>query len=83
MLLERGRSMNTLAAYRRDLVRYLVELTAFGVSVEDADDDVIVRHLALLRSRGLAAASLRRAAVTIRSFHRWRTAEGLAAAPVG
>ena len=83
LLLERGRAANTLAAYRRDLSRYLAWLTSVDASIEDADDDAILRHLASLRSSGLAAASLRRAAVTIRSFHRWRSVEGLATGPVG
>ncbi len=83
LLLERGRSSNTLAAYRRDLVRYTDWLAETGLSVEAADDDAILRHLEALRSRELAVASLRRAAVTIRSFHRWRTSEGIAAGSVG
>lgn len=83
LLFERGRSANTLAAYRRDLVRYTLWLSEHGLIVDDADDDTIARHLASLRSENLAAASLRRAAVTIRSLHRWRTAEGLAGGSVG
>ncbi len=83
MLLERGRSANTLAAYRRDLTRYVCWLNAASASVDSADDDLILRHLGSLRSAGLAAASLRRAAVTIRSFHRWRSVEGLATGSVG
>ena len=83
LLLERGRSSNTLTAYRRDLVRYAGWLKDRGVTIEAANDDTILRHLEALRSGDLAAASLRRAAVTIRSFHRWRTSEGIAVGSVG
>jgi integrase/recombinase XerD len=83
LLLERGRSANTLAAYRRDLTRWIRWLDAHGSSVAAADDDTIARHLATLREQGLAAASTRRAIVVIRSFHRWRTAEGLTDVAVG
>lgn len=83
LLLERGRSSNTLLAYRRDLVRYTHWLTERGLTVEAADDDTILRHLETLRSSELSVASLRRAAVTIRSLYRWRTSEGIATGSVG
>ena len=83
LLLERGRSANTLMAYRRDLVRYSSWLTERGLSVDASDDDTILRHVEALRSSELSVASLRRAAVTIRSFHRWRTSEGIAGGSVG
>jgi integrase/recombinase XerD len=83
LLLERGRSANTLAAYRRDLERYEAWLWEQESSIEAADDDLIVRHLDALAKRELAAASRRRAAMTIRSFHRWRTSEGITGGTVG
>lgn len=74
--LERGRSANTIAAYRRDLsawahhigVRTLESLTA-----EDVTD-----FLASLRGAGLASSSITRMLSTIRSFHRYLVAERLA-----
>lgn len=83
LLLERGRSANTLVAYRHDLERYLSWLSNDGVRLEESDDDVIVRHLEALRVAELGASSRRRAAMTIRSFSRWRTSEGLSARIVG
>ena len=83
LLLERGRSTNTLVAYRHDLTRFLAWLAESGVSLEAADDDVIVRHLEALHVAQLAASSRRRAAMTIRSFFRWRTSEGLTSGTVG
>ncbi len=83
LLLERGRSANTLTAYRHDLARYVSWLAERGSSIESADDDLIVRHLDALRANALAASSQRRAAMTIRSFHRWRTSEGMAEGTVG
>ncbi len=83
LLLERGRSTNTLAAYRRDLGRYIVWLHGFGRDVEAVTNDDIAMHIAWLQDQGLAAASVRRSTITIRSFHRWRTAEGLNDGAVG
>lgn len=83
LLLERGRSANTLAAYRRDLHRYEAWLRDETKRVGDADDDTIARHILALQQRGLAAASVRRATITIRSFYRWRTAEGVTSSSVG
>lgn len=83
LLLERGRSVNTLAAYRRDLVRYESWLAQSHRCIRDADDDAIARHLSALQVQGLAPSSVRRAAITIRSFHRWLSAEGMADGSVG
>ncbi len=83
LLLERGRSANTLAAYRRDLHRYEAWLREESKRVGDADDDTIARHVQSLQQRGLATASVRRATITIRSFYRWRTAEGITTSSVG
>ena len=83
LLLERGRSANTLAAYRRDLARYTTWLSERGRDVDDVSNDDIAVHIQWLQGQGLAAASVRRATITIRSFHRWRTAEGFSEGAVG
>lgn len=75
--LERGRSANTVAAYRRDLERWASRVgtrPVGGVSSADITD-----HLAKLRAEGLSSASITRALSSIRSFHRFLVAEGLAA----
>jgi integrase/recombinase XerD len=75
--MERGRSANTVSAYRRDLERWAARLgTRRLESVSSID---VTDHLAALRTEGLASASITRALSSIRSFHRFLVAEGLAA----
>ena len=84
LAVERGLAVNSLAAYRRDLRRYAAFLRA-----RDATDpsrigeDVVhayVRHLETLEDddggRRLAASSVARAVVAVRSFHRFCAREG-------
>jgi integrase/recombinase XerD len=73
---ERGRSTNTLAAYRRDLRRYAAWLGERGQTVLTATEDDVVAHIGALRAQGLADASVKRAAVAVRSLHRFLLEEG-------
>jgi integrase/recombinase XerD len=78
LAVERGRSANTLAAYRRDLLRYEEFLDSEGkdpLSVLGSDIDA---HLEWLRSVGLSPASVGRALAGIRGLHRFILEEGLA-----
>jgi len=73
---ERGRSSNTLSAYRRDLVGYAAwlsegSLDVMTVSPRDIDDFVGTR-----RRSGTAPSSLARQMAAIRNFHRFMVAEG-------
>jgi len=80
--LERGRSANTIAAYRRDLQQWTDYLGAR--SLQDIDATVVTDYLTTLRQDGLASSSMTRALSTLRSFHRFLVAEGLATAdPTG
>jgi len=76
---ERGRSANTLSAYRRDLLRYQRWNLAEGRddlrSVTEAD---LSRYVDVLRAEGRAPASVTRALVPVRSLHRFLVDEGLA-----
>lgn len=79
---ERGLAANTLAAYRRDLRRYLGFLETRGISglagVSEAD---ILAFGAELREGGngarAAESSVGRALVTVRGFHRFCALEGI------
>ena len=76
---EKGRSRNTLAAYRRDVTGYWGWLCARRTgldAVTPADLDAYVAHL---RGLGLAPSSIARSMVVVRSVHRFRAEEGLAA----
>ena len=75
---ERGRSANTLAAYRRDLRAYTAWLAKRQRTVPDATEADIVDYVHHLRAEGKAPSSVARAAVAVRSLHRFLAAEGLA-----
>jgi integrase/recombinase XerD len=74
--LERGRSANTIAAYRRDLDRWIGFVGAR--SVESIDSVAVTDYLTSLRRDGLATSSITRALSVVRSFHRYLVAEGIA-----
>jgi integrase/recombinase XerD len=85
LAVERGLSRNTISSYRRDLRRYLAELTARGVvELADTSEADVSGFLAALR-RGdaehppLAASSAARAVVAVRGLHRFAVREGLLA----
>ncbi|HET9731864.1 MAG TPA: site-specific tyrosine recombinase XerD [Acidimicrobiales bacterium] len=75
LAVERGRSANTLAAYRRDLAAYERWLADRGRGLEEVDESLAADYLAHLRT-GLAPASVARAMVAVRSLHRFRVEEG-------
>src|SRR4051794_5730014 len=84
LVVERGLAPNSLAAYRRDLRRYAAFLRGRGESdPSHIGEDVVhayVRHLETLTDedgrRVLAASSVARAVVSVRSFHRFCAREG-------
>ncbi|HEY0119061.1 MAG TPA: tyrosine-type recombinase/integrase, partial [Cellulomonas sp.] len=82
---ERGLSANTLAAYRRDLSRYVDFLTArgiaspAGVAERDVEDYVLAVRTGTDGRHALSASSAARGVVAIRGWHRFCVPEGLAA----
>jgi len=74
--LERGRSANTIAAYRRDLDRWARFIGTRAL--ESIDSVAVTDYLTSLRRDGLASSSITRALSVVRSFHRYLVAEGLA-----
>jgi len=74
---ERGRSPNTLAAYRRDLRAYTAWLAARGVEVGAVGPGDVEAYVGHLRDEGRAPASVARATVAVRSLHAFCAAEGL------
>jgi len=77
LTVEKGRSPNTLSAYRRDLRRWTAFLALRGRTVTTATPDDVAAYSAELRSSGLAAASVTRMLVTVRNLHRHLAAEGI------
>ena len=73
LVAERGRSANTVAAYRRDLAAYVGWLGRDLSTVTAAD---LERYVGALRAEGRAPASVARALVAVRSLHRFLAEEG-------
>jgi integrase/recombinase XerD len=68
---ERGRSANTLSAYRRDLRAYESFLAEHAVELEDASESDLVAFAVALRDQGLAPASAKRTLVAVRNLHKY------------
>jgi integrase/recombinase XerD len=79
LTVERGRSANTLSAYRRDLRAYVGTLNEAGATVNTATESHLLGFVEGLRAAGQAPASVRRATVTVRSWHRFLADEGVVA----
>lgn len=76
MAVERGASLHTLDAYRRDLGAYFGFLASRGRNAGDAAPDDIRAHLADLSARGMAASTAARHLSAIRQLHRFLFLEG-------
>jgi len=88
LAVERGVAANTLAAYRRDLRRYLDHLAALGVpALGDVSEAQVAGFLAALREGSedhppLSASSAARAVVAVRGLHRFAARDGIVAGDV-
>jgi integrase/recombinase XerD len=85
LAVERGLATNTLAAYRRDLTRYVAFLHARGrQEAEEVVESDVEAYLLAIRTgaegrQPLSAASSARSVVAVRGWHRFLLAEGAAA----
>ncbi|HSB86739.1 MAG TPA: site-specific tyrosine recombinase XerD [Ilumatobacteraceae bacterium] len=73
---ERGRSANTLAAYRRDLDRYWAWLSHRGLTLQTVDRQGVDAFVAARRAEGAASSAARQVAA-IRMLHRFLAEEGI------
>ncbi len=73
---ERGASLNTIEAYRRDLSDYLAHLRANGAEPLTAASSDVRAYLAARGAEGLKASSLARRLSAVRQFHKHLYAEG-------
>jgi integrase/recombinase XerD len=73
---ERGRAVNTVNAYRRDLVAYQSWLNAQPVDLLAVTESELGRYVGHLKATGKAPASVARAVVAVRSLHRFLLDEG-------
>ncbi len=77
LLVEKGLSDNTLAAYRADLTAYRAFLEESGLTrAEDVRPSHILTFVTRLRDEGQAARSARRKVVSVRGFHRYLVISG-------
>lgn len=75
---EKGRSANTLAAYRRDLTAYCDWLRTRNLDLDEVRSVDLDAYVGELRARGFAPSTVKRSTVAVRSLHRFRSDEGLA-----
>ena len=76
MVAEKGRSANTIAAYRRDLGAYCDWLASQGTTVLDVTHSQLVEFVGVRRSSGSATSSIARQLAAIRMLHRYLSIDG-------
>jgi integrase/recombinase XerD len=76
LAVEKGRSRNTLAAYRRDIASWEQWARSAGIDPATADTGAIERHLAQLREEGRTPASMARSTSALRGLFRFLVSEG-------
>ena len=77
MATERGRSQNTLAAYRRDLNSYCEWLSDNHADPISVTADLLVTFIGWRRGSGAAASSIARQLAAIRMMHRFFVDESM------
>lgn len=77
MATERGRSRNTMLAYRRDLDGYCAWLTRAGASLDTVNTAQLVAFVGERRAGAAAPASVARQLAAIRMLHRFLVDEGM------
>jgi integrase/recombinase XerD len=75
--IEKGRSNNTLLAYRRDLTVYQTWLETQGVTLRAVDAHLLGQFVEWLRGQGKSASTVARTSTTARSLHRFLVDEGI------
>src|SRR5829696_1232331 len=76
MVAEKGRSENTLHAYRRDLSAYVSWLAENGHTLDNVPSTDLVRYVGERRESGSATSSIARQLAAIRMLHRYLAMEG-------
>lgn len=79
LAVERGRSQNTIASYRRDIAAYEMHLGEQGLPPLGATAGDLERYLARLRASGHGPATVARVVSSLRGLHRFLVDEGYAA----
>lgn len=77
MVAEKGRSANTLAAYRRDLAAYVTWLTERELTLFTVAHGELVDFVGERKGSGAATSTIARQLAAIRMLHRYLSVEGL------
>ena len=77
MATERGRSKNTLSAYRRDIQGYWTWLSERGSTLQSVDRAALDAFVSDRRGAGAAPSSVARQIAAIRMLHRFLAEEGI------
>ncbi|MDR1790729.1 MAG: site-specific tyrosine recombinase XerD [Propionibacteriaceae bacterium] len=78
LAVERGSSANTVAAYRRDLQRYLEFLGGLGrATIGEVTEGDVDAFAIWLTSKSMASSSVARALIAVRGLHRFALVERL------
>jgi integrase/recombinase XerD len=72
--LEKGLSVNTIEAYRRDLFDFALEINGM---LENIDRISLAKYIRILKERGLASTSITRKIASLRGFCKWAAATQL------
>jgi integrase/recombinase XerD len=72
---ERGRALNTIRSYRRDLLAYQRWLDANGLTIHDVDTPQLIEFVAGRREQSAAPTSIARQISALRMLHRYLATE--------
>src|SRR5258705_10116281 len=74
---ERGASLNTLAAYRRDILDFAADCTRRGAGLKTAEREHLRKHLASLSAARLKPSSQARKLSALRRFYGFLYSENI------
>ncbi len=77
MVVERGASLNTRNAYKRDLEAFGTRVALIGAAIEAADTEMVRAHMAALGKSGRTQATMARSLSALRQFFGFLVAEGI------
>ena len=75
MTVERGRAVNTVVSYRRDLTRYVHYIHEQGYTLLTVDESIVENYVRRLQGSGAAVATTARNLAAIRMVHGFLVAE--------
>ena len=74
---EKKSSANTVSSYVRDLIQFHRYLQGEGLSLAEADTDVIEGYDSWLTGKGKSAATVTRSLASLKCFYNWMVSAGL------